>query len=85
MIFVYLILLAISVFFYIMYTGNFSYYLMMFMIVLPIVLFILDFYISRKLKVCFTQTSQKAVGKTPLRLEIVASNPFLTLLLGTLP
>ncbi len=75
MIFVYLILLAISVFFYIMYTGNFSYYLMVFMTVLPILLFILDFYISRKLKVCFTQIAQKANEKTPVRLEVVASNP----------
>lgn len=75
MIFVYLILLAISVFFYIMYTGNFSYYLMMFMFILPIVLLILDFYLSRKLRVYFTQVTQKATGKTPLKLEIVASNP----------
>lgn len=75
MIFVYLILLAISFFFYIMYTGNFSFYLMVFMIVLPIVLVILDFYLSRKLRVYFSQPSQKAVGKSPLRLEIIASNP----------
>ena len=75
MIFVYLILLAISFFFYIMYTGNFSFYLMVFMIVLPIVLVILDFYLSRKLRVYFSQQSQKAVGKSPLRLEIIASNP----------
>ncbi len=75
MIFVYLILLAISVIFYIMYTGSFSYYLMMFMTILPIVLFILNFYLSRKLKVYFTQPVQKATGKTPVRLEIVVTNP----------
>ncbi len=74
MIFIYLILLLISVVFYIMYVGAFSYYLMVFMIVLPIVLFLLDLYLSRKVKVYFTQKTQKAMGKTPLQLEIVAEN-----------
>lgn len=75
MIFIYLILLIISVFFYIMYVGTFSFYLMVFMIALPIVLFILDFYLSRKLKVCFKQPSYKATGKSPFRLEIEVTNP----------
>lgn len=74
MIFIYLILMIISVFFYIMYTGAFSYYLMVFMFSLPIVLFALDFYLSRKVRVYFTQKTQKATGKTPLQLEIVAEN-----------
>ena len=75
MIVVYLILMAISVLFYIMYVGDFSFYLMVFMLTLPIVLFILDFYISRKLRVYFTQPVQRSTSKTPLRLEVVVSNP----------
>lgn len=75
MIVLYFILLVISVFFYIMYTGDFSYYLMMFMMVMPIVLFLLNLYLCRKIKVYFTQSAQKAMGRTPLQLEIVAENP----------
>lgn len=75
MIVFYLILLTISVIFYIMYIGIFSYYLMMFMITLPIILFALDLYFSRKLKVYFTKGVQKVTGKAVVDLEIVAENP----------
>jgi len=75
MIFVYLILMAISVLFYIMYVGNFSYYLMVFMFTMPVLMFLLDLYLSRKVKVYFTQQIQRTTSKTPLRLEVVVSNP----------
>ena len=75
MIFVYLILMAISVFFYIMYVGNFSYYLMVFMFTMPVLMFLIDLYLSRKVKVYFTQKVQRTTSKTPLRLEVVVSNP----------
>ena len=67
MIFVYLILMAISVFFYIMYVGNFSFYLMVFMFTMPVLMFLIDLYLSRKVKVYFTQKVQRTTSKTPLR------------------
>ena len=75
MIVVYLILMAISVFFYIMYIGNFSFYLMVFMFTMPVLMFLLDLYLSRKVKVFFTQQVQRTTSKSPLRLEVVVSNP----------
>ena len=75
MIFVYFILLVIAVLFYIMYVGVFSFYLMMFLIILPIVLFALSFYISRRLKVSFKEPVLKCSGQAIIHPEIIIENP----------
>lgn len=75
MLIVYLILLAISMLFYILYIGSFSFYLLVFLLSLPVVLFALNFYISRKLKIYFLQPLHKAVGKSVTPLQIVVENP----------
>ena len=75
MLVVYVILLAISVLFYIMYVGSFSFYLMVFLFSMPVILFALNVYISRKLKISFVQPMHKAVGRSAVVLEILVENP----------
>ena len=75
MLFVYLILLVISVVFYIMYLGTFSFYLMIFMISMPVILFALDLYMSRKLKVSFRQKSLKCSASSVIHPELIIENP----------
>ena len=75
MLFVYLILLVISVVFYIMYLGTFSFYLMIFMVSMPIVLFALSFYISKRLNVSFRQKMLKCPASSVIHPELIIENP----------
>lgn len=75
MLIVYLILLVISVFFYIMYVPDFSFYLMLFLLVMPVVLFILNIYISRRIKVRFLLPAHKTVGRSVVPVQIEVVNP----------
>ena len=75
MLFVYLILLVISVVFYIMYLGTFSFYLMIFMVSMPIVLFALSFYISKRLNVSFRQEILKCPASSVIHPELIIENP----------
>lgn len=77
MLFVYLILVAISVLFYIMYVGVFSFYLMVFLITLPTVLLGINLYLSRKIRVSFASPVLQTSGQGIVHPQIKVENPTL--------
>ena len=70
--FLYTVLLIASVFFYILYEHPFSFYLFAFLLVIPIVLFIMTLCTARKLKIGFAdkQSIVSRTAKLPIRLRV---------------
>ena len=70
--FLYSVLLVASVFFYILYEHPFSFYLFAFLLVVPIVLFIMTLYTARRTKVSFLEanTTTGRSAKLPVRLRV---------------
>ena len=70
--FLYLVLLVASVFFYILYEYAFSFYLFAFLLLVPIVLFIMTVYTSRRLKIGFIDKQNTAgrSAKLPIKLRV---------------
>jgi uncharacterized protein (DUF58 family) len=70
--FLYTVLLIASVFFYILYEHPFSFYLFAFLLVIPIVLFIMTLRTAKKLKIRF-ESRQSVVSRTaklPIKLRV---------------
>lgn len=72
MIVIYIILFITSIFFYILYRGAFSFYLLGFLIILPIVLNILLSYCRKKVRVSFVNTNLMTCKneKTPITIKV---------------
>ncbi|SFC93654.1 DUF58 domain-containing protein [Ruminococcus albus] len=70
--FLYTVLLIASVFFYILYEHPFSFYLFAFLLVIPVVMFIMTLCTARKLKIGFTdkQSIVSRTAKLPIRLRV---------------
>ena len=56
MLVLYIILFIASIFFYILYVGSFSFYLFAFLLVMPIILFVMLKKMSKKISVGFVNT-----------------------------
>ena len=63
MLVLYIILFIASIFFYILYVGSFSFYLFAFLLVMPIILFVMLKKMSKKISVGFVNT-QKTAGRS---------------------
>lgn len=63
MLILYIILFIASFFFYILYVGSFSFYLFAFLLITPVVLFVMHKSISKKVSVSFL-TSQKVASRS---------------------
>ena len=70
--FLYLVLVIASVFFYILYEYAFSFYLFAFLLIVPVVLFIMSVYTSRRIKVSFLDRQNTAgrSAKLPIKLRV---------------
>ena len=58
MLVLYIILFIASIFFYILYVGSFSFYLFAFLLVMPIILFVMLKKMSKKISVGFVNTQK---------------------------
>ena len=74
MIAVYIILYITSLLFYILYKGAFSFYLFAFLTLMPVVIFIINEYLSRKIKVSFIKKKQTAAKSSRIPLVIKVEN-----------
>lgn len=72
MLVLYIILFIVTIFFYILYIGNFSFYLFAFLLIIPVILFAIQIYLSRKIKVsfCKVQENTSRSKKVPVTLKI---------------
>lgn len=72
MLIIYLVLVIVSVFFYILYEPDFSFYLLVFLSAVPIILFIIGKYMSKRIKVEFVTVHSSAgkSSKIPLVLKV---------------
>ncbi|MBO4867698.1 MAG: DUF58 domain-containing protein [Ruminococcus sp.] len=74
--FLYTVLLIASVFFYILYEHPFSFYLFAFLLVIPVVMFVMTLLTAKKLKIGFTdkQSIVSRTAKLPIRLRVSNSS-----------
>lgn len=70
----YFVLVVISLFFYILYEPAFSFYLFAFLILMPVVLFILTLYTARRTRVTFTNNQNTAGRSLKIPLGIKVEN-----------
>lgn len=75
MIFLYVLMLAASLLFYIQFEGPFSFYLFAFVLMYPIVFGIISFYIKKKLRVGFELSEINASKGDKVPVKIIVDNP----------
>ena len=73
--FLYIFLLFTGLLFYILFKGAFSFYLFGFLVVMPVLLFILYFYVSRKCKLHIIKSGNIKIKGQKIPLEIEIINP----------
>lgn len=78
MIFIYILILAISLLFYIQFEGSFSFYMFVFVASYPLIFGAISLYVRNKIKISFENSDIRATKgqKTPVKILISNPTPF---------
>ncbi|MGN0595283.1 MAG: DUF58 domain-containing protein [Hominimerdicola sp.] len=75
MLVLYIFIFITGMLFYILYVGNFSFYLFAFLLIIPLVLLVMQIYLSRKIQVTFCGMQKNIARSSRMPVTLKVTNP----------